>query len=333
MIAFRRLAVVIPTHGARDLLLDCLSALRAEGLPEAQIWVVDDASRDGTVQAVRDRFPGVRLRIHDSSRGFSAAANHGLREALRQAEHDIFFVLNDDTQVYPGALTALCRAFDDDPRLGIGGSNLRFPDGTAQWSGGSQPSLRWLLALASGIPRLLETLPIYRQHHPVVPRSKDDLPLPIDWVTGAALAVRRQVLDEVGLFDEGFAFYCQDLDLCLRAGRQGWRVCLLPRVLVMHHQGATIGRSKAALEQRQRPDLLWPDLLRWARRDRGRTWAACGRGVLALGAVTRMAASLASSPFVAAETRRRWHGERQAMLLALRASWDQCGGAGTVLPR
>jgi GT2 family glycosyltransferase len=295
--------------------------------------VVDDASRDGTVQAVRDGFPGVQLRVHQHGRGFSAAANHGLREALGRGEHDLFLVLNDDTRVYPGALAALCQSFDDDPRLGIGGANLRFPDGTAQWSGGSQPNLRWLLALASGIPRLLETLPMYRQHYPVVPRSKDDLPLRMDWVTGAALTARRQVLEEVGLFDEGFAFYCQDLDLCLRAGRQGWRVCLLPRVVVMHHQGATIGRSKAAVEQRQRPDLLWPDLLRWARRDRGRTWAACGRGLLALGAVARMAARWASSPFVTPETRRRWHAEHHAVLLALRASWGHGGSTGTVLPR
>lgn len=313
----RRLAVVIPSHDARDLLLECLASLDAAGVAPEQIWVVDDGSRDGTAEAVRDGFPGVGLLVNKRCAGFSAAANRGLRQATGA---DLLFLLNDDTRVDQDALHQLLRAFEKDPALGVAGAALRFPDGRPQWSGGSLPTLGWLFALASGLPRLLERLPEYRRRHPVVPHSDHGEPVQLDWVTGAALAVRRQVLDQIGYLDEGYAFYCQDLDVCLRARRHGWKVALLPAVGVVHHQGATIGRSPGALDRRQRPDLLWPDLLRWAHRDHGPTWAAFARAALAAGALVRLLVRSAAGPFISSGRRLDWSREGKALRLALRAS-------------
>jgi len=310
------IAAVIPTHGARSLLLECLSALESTDLPVQRVVVVDDASNDGTTAAVKSRFPAVQLLVNERRCGFSASANRGLREV---ANADVVLLLNDDTRIDPGAVAALQQAFAADSRLGIGGSSLRFPNGKPQWSCGSRPTLGWLFALASGIPRLLERFPHYRQRHPVVPCNPEGGPVPVDWVTGAALAVRRRVLDEIGCLDEGYAFYCQDLDLCLRAQERGWRVCLLPDVSVIHHQGATIGRSADSIDRKQRPDLLWTDLLRWSRLNHGAAWVVAARTALAAGACTRLLARQLQRPFVAAERRRTWQQEGRALRKALRA--------------
>ena len=112
-------------------------------------------------------------------------------------------------------------------------------------------------------------------------------------MTGAAMAFRRPVWETVGPLDEGFRFYAQDLDFCLRARRAGFAVEVRPEVRVLHHHGATIGRSPGA-RGRQHPELLRDDLLRWARKHHGPAWAA--RAEIALRAGDRLRRALAILP-------------------------------------
>ncbi len=243
------LSIVVPTRDTRELTLACLAAIdRAAGAGRAgrsgaggwaggpQVILVDDAGGDGTAEAARLRHPDLVVLRTPSPLGFTRAANLGLAAAAG----DVVLLLNSDTEIAPGALAALAAAFAAEPRLGAAGAALAYPDGSPQWSGGAAPTLPWLCGLASGLPALLGRLPSYRRLRP-----PGAAPAKVEWVTGAALALRRAALAEVGPLDERFRFYAQDLDLCLRLTAAGWRVALLPAVRVMHHHGATISRRNA----------------------------------------------------------------------------------------
>jgi GT2 family glycosyltransferase len=302
-----RLSVIIPTHDTRDLTLRCVQTLEAERTP-VEIVVVDDGSSDGTAEALAAAHPGVEVLRLSPAGGFTRAANLG----LAQAGGEILLLLNSDTEVVPGSFSALLAAFDRDPKLGVAGASLHYPDGSPQWSGGRAPSLLWLFGLTSGLPRLLARLPRYRRVKPV-----GAAPGGVDWVTGAALAVRRQVWEQVGPLDEGFRFYAQDLDVCLRARAAGWKVELLPEVRVMHHHGATIGRDPSSWG-RQNAELLWVDLLHWARRSRGEGWARQAKLSMRAGAALRLLGRSVAGPFVPSEMRADWRAESQALRRAAR---------------
>lgn len=296
-----QLSVVVPTHDTRDLTLRCVETLEAEGTEGFEIVVVDDGSSDGTAEALAAAHPHVRVLRNVPAVGFTRAANRGLAEA----RGDLLFLLNSDTEVSPGTFASLLAAFARDPRLGAAGALLHYPDGSPQWSGGGAPTLLWLFGLASGLPPLLARLPFWRRVKPVgAPAGR------VDWVTGAALALRRQAWEEVGGFDEEFRFYGQDLDLCLRLRKAGWNVELLPGIRVLHHHGATIG-SRSHLE------LLWTDLLRWARKHQGAGFARKAAFALRSGAALRRLGRTAAAPFVPADRREAWRAESEALRRAI----------------
>ena len=271
-----RLSVVIPTHETRELTLRCLGSLD----PGLDILLVDDGSRDGTAEAVASRFPAVRVLRNETAEGFTRAANRG----LQAAQGDVLLLLNSDTEVEPSGIDALLARFAAEPGLGIIGAALHYPDGSPQWSGGAEPSLLWFFGLASGIPPLLAKLPFYRRAKPLAPLEG---PRRSGWVTGAALAIRREAWLQAGPLDERFRLYAQDLDLCVRVRQAGWEIEILPDFRVLHHHGATIGAQASALG-RQNVELLWSDLLRWARKNKGEKWAAKARRALSWGGRLRL---------------------------------------------
>jgi len=310
-----RLSVVIPTHDTRALTLRCLETLPADaGGGPLEVVVVDDGSRDGTAEAIAERFPAVRVLAVQEAEGFTRAANRG----LAAASAPLLLLLNSDTEVADGALDRLVAAFESDPSLGIAGAQLSFPDGSPQWSGGRTPTLPWFFVLASGAGPLLRRLAPYRAARPLgAARAR-----PVDWVTGAALGLRREVWQAAGPLDPRFLFYAQDLDLCVRAGRAGWRVEIRPEVRVLHHHGASISKAPGSF-RRQNPALLWCDLLRWAGKEGGPARARSVRRVLAAGARLRLLALGAGralrAPFVAASRRAEWREEHAGLRRAIAA--------------
>ncbi|HEY0511511.1 MAG TPA: glycosyltransferase family 2 protein [Thermoanaerobaculia bacterium] len=309
------LSIVVPTHDTRELTLRCLESLQTARLPGmeaiSEVILVDDASRDGTAEAAREHHPELIVLRNEAPARFTRSANAG----LARARGEILLLLNSDTEVMPGGLERLAGVFAREPRLGIAGALLHYPDGSPQWSGGREPSLAWFFALASGLPSLLARLPLYRRARPLAAAG----PRSVDWVTGAAMAFRREVWETAGPLDEGFRFYAQDLDFCLRVRRAGWRVEVRPDFPVLHHHGATIGRDPGA-RRRQQPELLWSDLLRWARKHRGRAWAARAEAALRSGAGLRLASRRIARPFVSAARRAGWREDDRAV----RAALDAC---------
>lgn len=287
------LSVVIPTQNTRDLVVECVQSVRAADA-SCEIVVVDDGGNDDTPAALAASGLGVDLVRLEQTQGFSRAVNLG----IKRTHAATVLLLNSDTTIADvSSLRALHQAFSADPQLGIVGATLRFPDGRLQWSGGGAPTPSWLFALASDLPRRLPRRP---SGHRVGP---------VEWVTGAALAVRRQVLEEIGLLDEAFDCYGQDVELCLRAGASGWRVEVEAGFEVNHIGGATIGADS------RRIGWLWADLVRVIRRRQGAR--AARRAVLALatGALVRIVLL-------------QGHGVREALVAAHRAAREP--GSGTI---
>ena len=293
------LSIVIPTHDTRELTLRCLDSI-SRSAPAAEVVLVDDASSDGTAEAAAERYPALQILRCPDPVGFTRAANLG----MSRARGEILLLLNSDTEVNAAGLEALSAAFAADARLGAAGAVLHYPDGSPQWSGGRSPSLPGLFVLASGAAALIGQLPRYRKLKPVGGKPGD-----IDWVTGAALALRRATWEGVGPLDESFRLYGQDLDFCLRAREAGWRVALLPDFRVMHHHGATIGG--------QNLELLWTDLLRWAYKHRGKRWAGRAAFALALGGTLRLLARSVLAPFQPFSERQAYREQSRALRTAL----------------
>ena len=305
----RRLSVVIPTHDTREITLRCLASLADGVAGGAEVVLVDDGSGDGTGEAVRSRHPLVRIVRHEEALGFTSSANDG----LRSAGGDVLLLLNSDTEVEPGALDRLLRALEDDPRLGVASPLLRNPDGSPQWSGGSAPTRLWLFLLTAGLPAALGAVPGYRRLRPVRSEGGGG----VAWVTGAAMAIRREVWEQVGPLDAGFRFYVQDLDFCLRARDAGWKVRLVPEARMLHLGGASIGRRPGAVRQSAHPGLLWTDLLRWGEKRHGRRWAAQAGRLMTLGGRLRILARTLAAPFLGAGHRAAWRADTDAFRLAL----------------
>ena len=304
-----RLSVIVPTHQTRELTLRCVETLESEGTTDLQIVVVDDGSSDGTSEALSVSCQSVEVLRLPQAVGFTRAANLG----LERGRGEILLLLNSDTEVEPGAFAPLLAAFERDPKLGAAGAALHYPDGSPQWSGGSAPTLLWLFGLASGLPPLLARLPGWRRVKPV-----GATPGRVDWVTGAALALRRRAWEQAGPMDEGFRFYGQDLDLCLKVRKAGWTVAILKDFPVLHHHGATIRQDPGAWG-RQHAELLWTDLLRWARRHQGERWARRAALLLRSGGTLRLFGRALASPLVPAAERSAWRAESDALRRAVRS--------------
>jgi hypothetical protein len=226
----RQLDTIVVSWRSRELLRGCLRSL--VGQPEvAEIVVVDNASGDGTAEMVRAEFPAARLIANDRNLGFAAGNN----QAIRATGAPFVLLLNPDTEVQPGALQALLDVFSEDARIAAVAPQLVLPDRSVQLSCRGFPEPGPLFHEAAGLARLFpksESLSRYRMRFWDHSSRRD-----VDQPMASALALRRQALDEVGLFDEHFPLYFNDADLCYRLKRAGWRIVFEPRARVKHFFG------------------------------------------------------------------------------------------------
>jgi GT2 family glycosyltransferase len=233
--------VIVSSTGARDLLRACLASLRANP-PEAggmTVHVVDNASTDGTPEMVREEFPEVVLHALDWNSGFCVANNL----VLRESRADFVLVLNPDTEVYAGALDHMLRVMEEHPDIGMSSCRLAKADGTLDHaSKRSFPTPMGALAHFLGVGRS-ERAPRWLAQYRAPELGEHDAG-EVDAVNGAFMLVRHEALEDVGLLDEGYWLYMDDLDWCFRFKRKGWKVWYDGAVTVKHIKGGTTVRKR-----------------------------------------------------------------------------------------
>jgi GT2 family glycosyltransferase len=221
-----RISVVVVSLNGERRIGACLDALRRTEWPDLEVIVLDNGSRDATSRVVRASYPEVRLLRSPRNLGFAGGNNL----AAAHATGEWIILLNDDTEPEPGWITELMDAGRRLPRAGILGCLLLYPDGkTIQHAGG--------VVHANGLTDHLEwgaTLEGDVSERP---------PRRCDYVTGAAMAIRREAWERVGPLDPGyFPIYYEENELCCRAREAGWEVWVIPRARVIHAESQTQGR-------------------------------------------------------------------------------------------
>ncbi|HET9162857.1 MAG TPA: glycosyltransferase family 2 protein [Solirubrobacterales bacterium] len=231
--------VVVVSHGAKNLLGRCLGSLEAHPPKgEMSITVVDSGSIDGTPDMVEREFPAVKL-IRRANIGFSAANNLALRESKANA----VLLLNPDTEVYAETLDAALRRLQSDDRIGMVGVKLVTETGDLDHAcKRSFPTPLSALAHFTGVGRLSSSsgaLTQYRATH-----LGDDEPGEVDAVNGAFMLCKAEAVREVGLLDEGYWLYMEDLDWCHRFWDAGWKVFYEPAGVALHVKGGSSGARR-----------------------------------------------------------------------------------------
>lgn len=224
-----KLSIVIVSWNVKENLLNCLRSIE-ENRPcsEFEIIVVDNASSDGTVDAIKHNFPEVTVIANNGNRGFAAANNQGL--AVSQGEYVL--LLNPDTIMHPNSLDVLIKFMDDNKDVGACGPKLLNDDGTIQHSVRRFPTFRGALYKH----RALKFLRIFRSEYKkwLMEDFKYDKQIEVDQPMGAALMIRQSVIDQVGNMDERFFMYYEEVDLCYRIKRAGWHIVFIPEAVITH---------------------------------------------------------------------------------------------------
>jgi GT2 family glycosyltransferase len=222
-----RVTVVIPNWNGESLLQLCLPSLRDQYFTDFETLLVDSGSTDGSLDFVAEYFPEVKTIALGENRGFAGAVNAGIRES----ETEYVVLLNNDTEQDPGWLAALVRAADSHPEAGLFASKLvDFHD--RRMLDGAGDAMR-----LSGLP--------YRLGHGERDGGRFDAPGYVFGACAAAAIYRRDMLDEVGLFDEDFVSYCEDGDLSFRAQLAGYRCFYVPGAIVYHMGSASTGGKRS----------------------------------------------------------------------------------------
>ncbi len=229
------LSILVVNYNTVDLLRRCLSSIRRhmDGV-SYELFVVDNGSSDGSAEAVENEFPEARLFRSGSNLGFAAGNNL----ALPNARGQYIWLLNSDTELLDGAATELIQFLECSPkdRVGIAGPSLVHSDGEPDACWGKFPTfgryLTWLV-------RRIFSGSVVPPHAPQT-APPDGRPFEVEYVNGAALMIRRSVVERIGLMDERFFMFCEDTDWCYRARQAGFRSFILPGVRVQHVRGASL---------------------------------------------------------------------------------------------
>jgi GT2 family glycosyltransferase len=229
------LSIVIVNYNTEALLADCIASLYtgANGMP-FDVWVVDNDSRDNSVEMVRSRFPQVKLIVNEANIGFSKANN----KVISQTESDYILLLNPDTLILNDAIDTMVKLMDDHPGVGIAGCKVLNEDRTLQLAcRRSIPTPGSAFFRLTGLSRLFPKNRMLAKYN--LTYNDPDTLQEVDAVSGAFLMIRRRTIEQIGLLDEQFFMYGEELDWCLRAKRAGWTVMYCPTAEIVHFKGAS----------------------------------------------------------------------------------------------
>jgi len=313
-----KLLIVVLNYRVTDLTIDCLRSLdgRVQRVPGARVAVCENGTGGEAAQRLRDAIDSngwgswVDLTVVHPNRGFTGGNNIVVRAALASADPpEYVLLLNADTIVRDGALEALVSFMDQHPDAGIAGSQLLTREGEVQAS-----PFRFF-NLASELDRGLRVGVVSN----ILSRWASTVPTPpgpcrADWVAGASMILRRTMLDEIGLLDEGLYTYFDDIDICLRARRAGWQTWYVPESRIVHLEGSSTGISGRT--RKRLPAYLFQARRRFFLKNHGPVYTALADVAFLAGfSVWRMRRRLQGKPDHDPE-RMLWDSLRHSVFLA-----------------
>ncbi|MGG4126625.1 glycosyltransferase family 2 protein [Paenibacillus illinoisensis] len=232
-------SIIIVNYNTRQLTLDCLESVYTSITSYSyEIIVVDNDSRDDSVQAIRKSYPQVQLIANSHNTGFAKANN----QAMKAAKGRYILLLNSDTIVKQDTLHTMIYFMDRYPEMGASGCKVILPNGSLDKAckrGFPTPSASFYYAF--GISRMFPDRPKFNQYQ-LGHLSPDD-EYPVDCLVGAFMLVRRETIDQVGGLDETFFMYGEDIDWCYRIKEAGWGIYYYPRTYIVHYKGASARRK------------------------------------------------------------------------------------------
>ncbi len=266
------LSIVIVSWNTRDLLAQCLESV-AENVGtwergNVETFVVDNASSDGSAAMVRERFPWVHLIENRENVGFARANN----QAIRQSSDKYVLLLNSDAMLTPGAAQAMVAFMESHPSAGICSVRITFPDGRPQFCYGNFPSL-W--------NEFKSLFGMHRWDLSVWDRLNE--PMRVDWVSGACLMARHDVLDEIGCLDETIFMFGEEVDLCFRAHQANWETYIVPAPPVIHVRAGSTGSYSS-----KRTLALYNGKSYYARKHLGRSQEIIIHAMILLSAILKL---------------------------------------------
>jgi len=231
------ISVVIVNYNGARFLRDCLDSLHSQTRQDYEIILVDNCSTDRSIEIITHDYPGITLIRNSTNRGFAAASHQG----ISAARGDYILSLNNDTRLSPRFLDEIIHPMEDDPRVGICASKMLYPDGRINSAGTciSRSGAAWDRGMSE---------PDRCQY--------DSIEEVFGACAGAAL-YRREMLDEIGLFDEDFFMYMEDVDLSFRARLAGWTCMYVPGAVVSHHHGGTAGVGSDLAVYYGNRNIIW----------------------------------------------------------------------------
>ncbi len=231
------ISIIIVSFNTKELLIDCLNSLnKALNNLKSEIFVVDNNSHDGTVEALRLNFENVKVIANHQNVGFSKANN----QAIKKAKGKYVLILNPDTKVMPEAIKTMIKYMDQNENIACSTCRVELPDGTLDKDCRRHFPTPWrAFCHFSKLSRIFKGSKIFDQYQ--MGYISEDKVHEIDSCVGAFMLVRSSAIKKVGLFDEDFFFYGEDLDWCWRFKEKGFKIMYNPVVKIIHYKGAASG--------------------------------------------------------------------------------------------
>lgn len=283
-----KLSIVIVSWNVKKDLVNCLRSIGENPAYKSfEVIVIDNASTDSTVETVRNEFPEIVVITNSQNLGFAAANNQG----IEKSRGEYILLLNPDTIVQLNSLNVLIEFMDENEDVGICGPQLLNQNGTIQ------PSVRGFPTFRGALYRhtIFKYLRLFRyEYKKWLMKSFDHkTKMDVDQVMGAALMIRQSIIDRIGVMDEGFFMYYEEVDLCYRIKQAGWRVVFVPTAVITHSGGQSSGQIPVKKQM-----MAITSLLKFFRKHRGKGITAAFSCVFKPAILLRNLYDLATSVFI-----------------------------------
>jgi GT2 family glycosyltransferase len=236
------LSIIIVAWNSQEYIRNCLDSIfLSQKNFSTEVIVVDNGSSDQTAKIVEKLYPQVKLIQNKTNSGYAKANNQGIEEA----KGEYILLLNPDTQVLEDALSLMYEFMQENPEAGALGPKLLNPDKSVQSSCREFPTFSILVWEFSGLSRFFSKSRIFGKWR--MGYFDFDKTREVDQPMGSCLMLRRKTLEDVGIFDESFGMFFNDVDLCFRIKKSGWKIYFYPEAKVIHHKGASTKKAKAKM--------------------------------------------------------------------------------------